>query len=802
MSEEAAGRVLGPYVVESLIGSGGMGAVYRGRDERLHRPVAIKIIQPEHCGNEMRRRRFETEARSAARLAHPNVVQIYDVGEHDGTPYIVTELVEGGTLGERLRKRPLTVQETLAIAIPVAEALADAHQRGVVHRDIKPENILLTPTGAPKLTDFGLAKFLEPEQPLMTDAATARISLTGDGTIVGTPAYMSPEQATGRPVDFRSDLFSFGTILVEMLTGQRPFQRATNIQTLTAILQDDADYTRLPTALVPIIRRCLRKESGERYEKTSDLVGELRRCAEPPAAAKSSKPWIAVAASVIVLIVAAGVMFVSRQKPESAPAEQPAKIASLAILPLQNFSPDKSQDYFADAMTEELTAELASVRSLRVTSRTSASAFRGTTKKLTDVARDLGVDGLIEGSVIRTGDRARITIQLIDGRTDRHVWAQTFERTGADILALQRDVAAEIVRHIEATLSPTERQHLSTLPTHNMEAYQAFLQATYKMSTGLSTEQDADDAVRYAERAVALDPEFAEAWVALARACEQKMFGWNGGKEYDEKGFLAIQRALALDPSLATAYATRGVLQYNRWHEYNIAAAIKDYRRALQLNPNLADAHQLLCSESNHLGLHDQAISECTATLQLDPHNFGGKLRLGRAQWQSNRFQDAVASYERFDIPMFENAVALGYLGRIDDARKVIATDRERRRTARDPRSLQYQEGDRASAEAFLSALQNDAVRATEHMRRAEQFQRDNPHFHHAATILAAAAAELHRPAEAVRYLTIAADTGMPNYPLFANNPSLQKLKGTPEYDRFMSSLRSRWETIMADLSK
>ena len=797
-SEVLNGTTFGPYVIDSMIGSGGMGAVYRAHDPRLRRAVAIKIIQPEYCDSDVRRRRFETEARSAARLAHPNVVAIYDVGEENGTPYIVTELVEGGTLGERLRRRPMSPTEVLATAIPVAEALADAHQRGIVHRDLKPENILLTATGVPKISDFGLAKCLEPVDPVSSSARTAAAAITREGMIVGTPAYMSPEQAAGQPLDFRSDIFSFGAILVEMMTGRRTFERSTHVQTLSAILQDDVDYRQLdrsmPAPIVAVVKRCLRKNPHERYGSTSDLVHDLRRCSDPAA----SRPWGAIIAACAVaatVALAGAIMFLrSHKAPNAAPA---AKIESLAILPLQNFSPDRAQDYFADAMTEELTSELASLRSLRVTSRTSASRYRGTNKPLPVVARELNVDGLIEGSVIRTGDRARVTVQLIDGRTDRHVWAHTFERRGADVLALQRDVAAEIVDQIRVTLSPAERQRLATLPTHNVDAYQAFLRSKYKEATAGENQRDADEAIQYAEQAVALDPDFAEAWVTLANACNNQMFSWSGGREYDEKAFVAVGRALSLNPSLATAYVARGGLQYNRWHQYDIGAAIRDYRRALALNPNLAEAHHALCSELNHLGQHDEAIAECSTALRLDPQMSGAKLRLGRAQWQSNRFADAVATYDRFNISAFEKVVALGYLGRFDEASRALEVARIRP-VGETSASRRFFSADLTAAESLLFALQHDSVRAGERALRAAELGNGNPHFHHAAVILAASAAESQKAAEAVRWLTVAADTGMPNYPLFRNNPSLHKLEGNAAYDSFMRSLRTRWEQIAA----
>jgi TolB-like protein len=469
-------------------------------------------------------------------------------------------------------------------------------------------------------------------------------------------------------------------------------------------------------------------------------------------------------------------------------------MTSFAVLPLSNFSGDRAQDYFADAMTEEVTAQLASIRSVRVISRTSASAYRGTTKPLPVVARELGVDGIIEGSVIRAGDRARVTVQLIDGATDRHLWSQSFERNASDVLTLQRDVAREIVQHIEATVSPAERAELRRVPTRSPGAYDSYLHANYLLATALATRERAFEALRYAEEATRLDPEFAEAWVAVARACQAIMFGWRGGQEIDEKGTIAVQKALAINPSLADAYHVRGQLQYNAFHNFDIASAIADYRKAAELNPNLPEAHHLLCSELNHLGLHDEAATECRAALALDPKASGAKLRLARALWQSNRFAEAFDTYERYGLDNAERLVTLVYLGRRADAAAQVGARQLSVAPSGNPKD---READFLAVEAFLAAL--DGNRTTGHQKAQQAFalNGDAAHFHHAAIIVAAAYAEMGDARQAVRFLAHAAKTGMPNYPLFRDNPSLKKLAGKPEYDTFMANLRPRWEELV-----
>ena len=434
-SELRQGMKLGPYSIISEIGSGGMGAVYRAHDSRLERDVALKVIRSPYSNDAGRRRRFQVEARAAARLAHPNIVAIYDVGEENAAPYIVTELVNGGTLGALLQRGPLPFDEAMAIATAVAEGLAEAHRNAIIHRDLKPENVLLTPAGTPKISDFGLSKFLESNSIDSRGATDDAGAVTAEGAILGTPAYMSPEQAAGRDVDFRTDQFSFGAMLIEMLTGTTPFRRRTSVQTLAAILEGSIDFRAIervaPPAVIAILKRCLAKEPKNRYASTDDLAHDLRgaaQTADRPARQASRRTIIAIAAG-IVIVVASIAFFAWRQTRTASDR----KIESLAILPLQNFSGDRSQDYFADGLTEEITSQLASLQALRVASRTSASAYRGTARPLPDVARELGVDAIIEGSVARSGDAARVTIELITvaltgicGRTASTRAAQTF----------------------------------------------------------------------------------------------------------------------------------------------------------------------------------------------------------------------------------------------------------------------------------------------------------------------------------------------------------------------------------------
>ena len=508
---------------------------------------------------------------------------------------------------------------------------------------------------------------------------------------------------------------------------------------------------------------------------------------------------LSVAVMLVVVLVAASAWNWEKWRVRRSALHDTPQIKSLVVLPLANLSGDSSQDYFADGMTDELTTDLARITSLRVISETSAMRYRGTRATLRQIAEELDVDALIEGSVTRSGDQVRITAQLIDAKNDRHLWAQSYDRHGIDALRLQREVAHDIASQVHLSLTPADRRRLGNAPTRDPRAYDAYLHAKYHLESARRPEVDPELAIAEAEQAVALDPDFAEAYVALAEACFYKIFDWGGGREYNEKAFIALGKALALDPNLAEAYATRGALYYTRLHNFDVVSAVADYRRAISLNPNLADAHHNLGAELTHVGLHDQAIEEFRAALRLDPQNGGAKYRLGRVLWQSQRFIEALQNYDRYNIESFEKALTLAYLGRRQQAWETIEhvtqqVGRARRGGYRgDPEDI-------AAVRAFLYATESKPQKAQREVQTAARFATNNDHFHHAAFILAAAYAEMGKPHEAVTWLRRVAATGMPNYPLFHDNPSMSKLRGNPEYDQFMAEFKLRWDQLAAEI--
>ena len=501
----SAGTRLGPYEILSPLGVGGMGEVYRAKDTRLARDVAVKVLPEEFFEGEEKRQRFEREARLLASLTHPNVAAVYSFEEISGRHLLVMELIEGETLRAQLAEGTLPMKKILRIAAQVAEGLAKAHGAGIVHRDLKPENVIVTRDGFAKILDFGLAKVSTTEAgPSGETAAPTLSKMTEPGTVMGTVAYMSPEQALGRPVDFRSDLFSFGSVLYEMVTGRQAFARASAPETMTAIIREEPEPVEraapgAPVALRWIVERCLAKDADERYGSTRDLARDLARLkdglseAVGPAAATLADPGA-------------------------------VHLPSVAVLPFVNMSADPENEFFADGITEDVIAHLAKIRTLRVISRTSVMAFKRREQGLREIGAALGVGVLVEGSVRRSKNRVRIVAQLVDPFTDEHLWSETYDRDLDDIFAIQTDVALQIASALRAELTLEERARIGLRPTRDLEAYQLYLQGRHQLVK--FTKEGVIQSLALFEQAVARDPGFALAFAAMAHAHTQ--FGIEG----------------------------------------------------------------------------------------------------------------------------------------------------------------------------------------------------------------------------------------------------------------------------------
>ncbi len=688
------GNNIGHYQIISLLGKGGMGEVYRARDIKLDRIVALKILPAEVAADKERMGRFIREAKAASALNHPNVAHIYEIGDAEGVSFIAMEYVEGQTLAARINGQPLPVSEVVEIGIQIADALDDAHRKGVTHRDIKPANVMLNERGQVKVLDFGLAKIARStDQPVASDIIT--IAKTASGVVMGTVPYMSPEQAMGREVDHRSDIFSLGVALYEMITGRRPFEGATPSETIAAILRDEPPplAVHLPDApreLERIVGKALRKDREERYQSAKELIAELKmlssggqageraakRKIEAAAARFTLWRWTVVTAIAAVLIVGLVYFLVWRR----APAVQPDQIKSLAVLPLENLSGDSAQEYFADGMTEALISNLSQVRALRVISRTSVMRFKGSRKPLAEIARELNVEAVIEGSVQRDGGRVKITARLIRAADEIPLRSFDYDRELADVLNLQSEVARAVTNEIRIQVTAEELARLASARRVNPEAHEAYLLGRYHLRR--QNEAELKLAIGHFERAIQLDAGHAAAWAGLSIAWLQRgLFGATSFREVEQPAREAALKALATDANSVEGYTALAIFK-NRY-EWDWAGSEHDFRRAIELDPGSVEAHRFFAFLLSALGRHDEAISEIQTAekldplssvvqsdlgvgfqrarkyeqaerylkraLALDPLNYGAYGRLGNLYGEMGRYADAIASLEKAD---------------------------------------------------------------------------------------------------------------------------------------------------------
>src|SRR5688572_5442087 len=677
----APGTRLGSYRIVGPLGAGGMGEVYLAHDQRLGRDVAVKVLPESLAGDPERLARLEREARTVAGLNHPNIVVLHSVEDADGVRFLTMELVEGENLVKEIRPGGLPVARVLELAIPIADALVAAHQRGVVHCDLKPANVMVTAEGRVKVLDFGLATTTAAASATTPalDVTRTRYDPSSEG--LGTAPYMAPEQIRGEPTDARTDLFAFGVLLFELLTGRRPFQGATSADVTSAILRDPppaigALRADVPADLGRLVGRCLEKDPGRRVQTARDVRSELELVARAAAA--------------------------------GAGAGGTVPTASIAVLPFANRGRDEEDEYFADGITEDVIAQLAKVRTLKVISRTSVMPFKKSDQSVQQIAAHLQVATVLEGSVRRIGDRVRIVAQLVEAASGRSLWAETYDRQLNDIFAIQSDVALRIADGLEAELSPIERKRIAREPTRDMQAYEHYLRGRHAMVR--FTPVELQRAIDHFARAIARDPNFALPYVGTALAYAELAEVAAGAK--DDIGPAALtagERAVALDPELGEAYCARG--HARRTFQFDWEGAEADFKRALELSPNSADTYDLYGRLCSGLERWDEAIALLQRAYELDPLTHRADLastflRAGRNEEAVRAATAAIAhdpSYPRVHatlgwglirsgrvsegITALEHAVSLdpggsmwlaqlgqayGMAGRVDEAREVL----------------------------------------------------------------------------------------------------------------------------------
>jgi eukaryotic-like serine/threonine-protein kinase len=713
-----AGRRLGPYRVVSHIDGGGMGEVYLAEDTRLGRKAALKLLRAEYTRDADRLRRFRQEARSASALNHPNILTIYEIGEADGLHFMATEYVEGETLRQRLRRSRPDADETLRIAIQIADSLSAAHKAGIVHRDVKPENVMLRPDGIVKVLDFGLAKLAERPPAAGGGVGPTLIKAeTTPGVVMGTPRYMSPEQARGLEVDARTDIFSLGVVLYEMAAGRAPFDGQTTSDVIVALLDKEPAPLSLyspeaPAELQRIVGKALRKEREERYQTVNELLIDLKSLRDelafeaklersvPPefrgeAGARSGRTTVATPASrstlsaeylirgikrhgrgaalalaaLAVAVAAAAYFYPSRGGG--------ATINSMAVLPFVNTSADPDMEYLSDGITESLTNSLSQLPELRMIARTSAQRYKGREADPQAAARELGVQAVLTGRVVRRGDQLAISAELVDARDNSHLWGEQYNRRASDVLVLQQEIAREIAGRLRARLTGEERRRVTRNYTENVEAYQLYLRGRYHWNK--RTAEGFRQAIEYFRQAIDRDPNYALAYSGLAD-CYSNLERYAGAppSEGQPRARAAALRAVEIDDSLSEAHASLGFVYYQSWQWAEAERALK---RAIELNPNYASAHQWYGLWLDVMGRFDEAaeegrraqeldplsqvinvnlavyffrrgeldaaINQCRKVIELYPNAPDPHLTLGHVYWRQGLREEAIAEFER-----------------------------------------------------------------------------------------------------------------------------------------------------------
>ena len=650
---------LGQYKVLSLLGAGGMGEVYLAQDIKLDRKVALKILPAEIASNRTRMERFLREAKAAAALNHPNIAHIYQTGEANGMHFIAMEFIDGVTLRETIHREATNLKKLLRHLQHIAEALAKAHAASIVHRDLKPDNIMITRDGHAKILDFGLAKLIEQRstQPstveaIDTDASTVALprQLSTPGVIIGTVDYMSPEQAQGKPIDHRSDIFSFGCILYEAATGQRAFASESTVDTLHKIVHAPAPLLKdvnpsAPADLTRIVRRCLAKDPDERYQSIKEAAIELRevrRALEgagelettvPPSSVNtetSSVPTLSTApssasyiftgikhhklASLVVAVLVLAVIVVAaylRQSKTEVPIE------SIAVLPFVNQDNDPSSEYLADGIPESIMNTLSQLPHLKVMSRNSVFHYKGKELDAQAVAKDLKVQAVLTGRVAQRGDGLLINVELINAQDNSQIWGQRYNRKLADVFAVQEEIAREISEKLRLKLSDPERQQLAKRPTENLKAFQYYIQG--RAYTQRRTREDLFAAVRSCEKAIAEDQNYALAYAGLADAyLGLAVRGYVAPAEGRRKGSEAAQKAVALDENLAEAHVAIGEISA-LLSPADFALGDREFRRGIELSPSLALGHYFLGVSLVRQGRLDESLEEMFKARELDP---------------------------------------------------------------------------------------------------------------------------------------------------------------------------------------
>jgi TolB-like protein len=771
-----------------------MGEVYRARDTRLGRSVAVKILPPEFAGDAESVRRFEKEARAVASLSHPNIVTLLDVGEEAGLHYAVAELVEGETLRTRLARGPLSPREASEIGAQIAQGLAAAHDKGVVHRDVKPENVVLTPSGFARLLDFGLAKrstFAEATE----EEATRSAFLTEPGVIAGTVSYMSPEQVRGEPVDGRSDVFSLGVVLWEMLTGNRPFRGDSQVETLHAILKDDPApnpaLARLPGDLERVLRRCLEKRREDRYHSAADLGHDLKGSASSPALSAvrvpaerpRRRPAVAIAVLAAAVVVAVAFLLL-RQRPEKAPGLP----RSLAVLPFRAIGSETAAEHFGLGLADSIIGRLAAVRGLTVRPTSAIAGYERAPANAAEVGRALQVDAVLEGTYQKLEGMTRISVQMTDVGRAALLWSDRIDLREGRLFELQDDISSRIVEKLQIGLAPGEEKLLAKSQPVSDSAMEQYLSARALLrEVANAAPERRVEIVAVFDRIVSAQPDFARAIGARAYAR-----AWLGfvvpTRENHDAALADAKRALALDPTLAEPRVARASVAWSSLGGWNVVTAVRELSDAISRAPNLEIAHLDLARIYYHCGWKQESRREIAEALRLHPFGEAPRMLASANAWLEGpgpglpglrqltpEMQRSWAT--RWQI-LWARAVVEDPASVLPDAEALV----------RDAP---------ASEQAFAAVLAIVRARlgqptADLEPRIAGAVDRRVGHVHHMLHFLADVRALQGNVAGAVALLREASENGLPCAPCFEKDPMLDSVRGSEAYARLEADLARR----------
>jgi serine/threonine protein kinase/tetratricopeptide (TPR) repeat protein len=754
------GTRLGRYEIVAPLGAGGMGEVYRARDGRLDRDVAVKVLPDRVAADSGALARFEREAKAVAALSHPNIVAIHDVGREGSTSYAVMELLDGATLREHLAAETIGPRQAVQYALEIARGLAAAHEKGIVHRDLKPENVFVTPAGHVKILDFGLARVSERHRaPDVSQAATATGG-TEPGTILGTISYMSPEQVRARPVDHRSDIFSFGLVFFEMLVGHRAFRADSDVETMNAILSEEPSFSEpgrsVPAGLERIVRRCLEKDPARRFQNAGDLGFAIEAVSGLTAAESAPLPA----------------------------AEPSSGKRSVAVLLFKDLGRSPENAHLALGLADATITELATVRSLLVRPTAAILRYQDRSVDPQQAGRELGVEAVVDGSFQRSGSRLRVTVQLLSTTDGRPLWASKIDSSLDDIFEMQDHVSRKIAEALQVELTPSEERRLARAARPVGRAYELYLKGRSLLFR--ETLEACNAAIEAFEQARDVDPQFALAWAGLSAAYARMELAFEPERDWLDRAEAMCEKALSIDPSLPEGRYLRGEFLWSPRYRFDHAGAIREILAAIAGRPSLAEAHDRLSVVLGHVSMFDEAIQHSKQALAIDPEDAVAETHLGLAYFHAGRYDDALRRTESATSrspgawalhQLIDCQIRLGRLSEAADAVEGISRQF--------PNDVLF-----FPIRGMIAALERDAPRARRHMELSIQNKKAFRHYHHAQYDIACIHALLGEREEALRWLSDAAHNGFPCHGFFETDPFLESLRGEARFGELLKELR------------